>query len=89
LVYTGQYDFVTNSLGLERWMDELNWNWWQQWNKATSLEWKIDNKVVGTVRNFKQLTFVNLYNSGHHVSRDQPKATSEMIRRFIKDVSFN
>ncbi|KAL0460148.1 UNVERIFIED_CONTAM: Serine carboxypeptidase-like 48 [Sesamum latifolium] len=45
--------------------------------------WLVDDVKAGEQKNHGPLTFLKVYNAGHMVPMDQPKASLEMLRRWI------
>ena len=76
----GNKDWIANCIGGEKVVNSLDWN---QRNKFSKL--KLNNwKGLGEYKKQDNLTFLKVYNSGHFMPMDQPKAAFEMIEEFVK-----
>ncbi|KAL6508756.1 hypothetical protein OROHE_021315 [Orobanche hederae] len=84
LVYAGNYDLISNSIGIWGIIKGMTWSGGQHsFSPARPL--KVDGfKDAGRLRTSGPLTFVEVYNAGHMVPMDQPMVALEMIKRFIK-----
>ncbi|KAL4458966.1 hypothetical protein ABPG75_013831 [Micractinium tetrahymenae] len=74
MVYSGDYDFVCNSLGTSKWVDALLWSKQQSWARVKPQAWS-----GGTFRRLGPLTFVRVAKAGHLVPMDQPAASLLLI----------
>ena len=72
VIYNGDRDMTTNMVGAEKILNDMEWNgsgkdkWW---NAPRGL-WKVNNYPAGWAKEYKELTFVVVYNSGHMVSNN-------------------
>lgn len=57
----------------------MNWSKIQQFREAESKTWRDGTTVYGTTKQFENLTFVIVFNSGHMVPQDQPEAALSLI----------
>jgi carboxypeptidase C (cathepsin A) len=87
-VYTGEYDLVTNSLGLERWLDAMNWSGKRLWNHSPFQTWKVDGNIAGKFRSYGNVALLILDDAGHVVGEDQPSHSFTMMKRFILGIPF-
>ncbi|EPS70311.1 hypothetical protein M569_04452, partial [Genlisea aurea] len=86
LIYAGEYDLICNWLGNERWVEEMVWEGQAEFRRSTAEGFTVDGREMGLKRTTSihgELTFLKVYNAGHLVPMDQPKASLEMLRRFI------
>ena len=56
LNYAGTYDFICNHIGNEMWMESLEWTGKHGFNKAELADWKVDGKVAGSYKTYKNLS---------------------------------
>ncbi|ESK92194.1 carboxypeptidase c [Moniliophthora roreri MCA 2997] len=95
LVYAGNADMMCNFIGNERWVEEMDTKFKDEFSKAKSIPW-VDistGRQAGEVRSAGgagftggNITFVQVYEAGHMVPYDQPSAALDMITRWIADV---
>uniref|UniRef100_A0A0W0FN62 Carboxypeptidase n=1 Tax=Moniliophthora roreri TaxID=221103 RepID=A0A0W0FN62_MONRR len=95
LVYAGDTDLVCNFIGNERYVEQLDTQFRDEFAKAKLTPW-VDlstGRQVGEVRSAGgngltagNITFVRVYEAGHLVPFDQPSAALDMISRWIADV---
>ncbi|KAL0460144.1 UNVERIFIED_CONTAM: Serine carboxypeptidase-like 48 [Sesamum latifolium] len=83
LIYAGEYDLICNWLGNSRWVDNMTWSGQKDFLSAPSVPFTVDDVKAGEQKNHGPLTFLKVYNAGHMVPMDQPKASLEMLRRWI------
>ena len=76
LVYSGVFDFSCNWLGTEIWLSKLNWVGEKELNNA---KWEKHPLGYGEFKKYKTLEFLKIYNAGHMVPTDQPKASVQML----------
>nr|GMD22679.1 serine carboxypeptidase-like [Ipomoea batatas] len=84
LFYVGEYDLICNWLGNLRWVRALQWSGHKGFRAAPNVKFLVDGKEKGIQKNYGPLTFLKVHNAGHLVPMDQPKASLEMIRRWMK-----
>lgn len=84
LLFAGDRDIICNHLGIEAMIAKLKWAGSTGFSpKATPKEWTVDEKVVGTYQEDRNLTYVVVRNSSHMVGYDLPVETHDMLIRFI------
>lgn len=88
LIYNGDKDFICNWRGAESWTQALVWDHQAEFNQETFKKWSSSNTnetqiTGGEVKSFNNFTFFRIYDAGHMVPRDQPKAAFKMINEFI------
>ncbi|CAK9116060.1 unnamed protein product [Durusdinium trenchii] len=92
LAYSGDTDLMVDWLGTKNWMAGLSWSKAHHWAEAAEaaeqpLRTGPNSSVAGRVRSAGGLTFVQIFNAGHMVPRDQPEAALAMVREFISPSS--
>lgn len=95
LIYAGNADMMCNYMGNERWVEQLDTIFFDEFSTASTEQWVTmsSGKVAGTVRSAGgggfgagNVTFVTVYESGHMVPYDQPEAALDMMTRWIMDI---
>lgn len=86
LVYNGDADIILNWLGGLQWTRELEWSGKEGFvNASTSLQKFVsNNKPVGEFANYKNFTFMRVYNAGHMVPHDQPENALAMLNTWLQ-----
>ncbi|KAL0436383.1 UNVERIFIED_CONTAM: Serine carboxypeptidase 3 [Sesamum radiatum] len=84
LVYAGEYDLICNWLGNSRWVHAMEWSGQKQFVAAPTTPFSVDGVEAGLQKGHGPLTFLKVHNAGHMVPMDQPKASLEMLRRWIQ-----
>ncbi|KMZ69154.1 putative Serine carboxypeptidase [Zostera marina] len=83
LVYAGEYDLICNWLGNSRWVESMEWNGQKNYVSADILPFMVDGVEAGQMKNYDTVSFLKVHNAGHMVPMDQPKASLEMLKRWI------
>jgi len=83
LLFSGQFDIICNHLGTEKMLNKLRWNGRDQWLKASTRAWVVDNSPAGYVRTAANLQNLVVMNAGHMVPLSRPAESLDMIQRFI------
>jgi len=89
LVYNGQFDWICNHLGVERFLDGLNFE-----GSKTFLdphrrgEWVSGSRLAGYVKQGGNLTFVLVLGGSHMVPMDKRPQTYDLLQRFLDNSSF-
>lgn len=98
LVYAGNADMMCNYMGNERWLEQLDTKFYDEFSSAKAVPWFSGQtgKLVGEVRNAGgagftagNITFVIIYEAGHMVPYDQPEAAIDMFTKWIMDFSLS
>lgn len=84
LVYAGEYDLICNWLGNSRWVNSMEWSGHEEFTKAPTKSFLVDDKEAGLITSHGSLSFLKVHDAGHMVPMDQPKAALEMLRRWTK-----
>ncbi|KAI5965650.1 uncharacterized protein KGF55_001012 [Candida pseudojiufengensis] len=90
LIYAGDKDLVCDWLGNLAWVNVLDYEDHDQFNKTEFIPWiTLNGTEAGEVKNYKHFTFLRVYESGHMVPMDQPHNALDMVNRWINgDFSF-
>ncbi|KAM3399050.1 serine carboxypeptidase-like [Capsicum galapagoense] len=84
LVYAGEYDLICNWLGNSNWVHAVEWSGQKGFGAAPSVSFSVDDEEKGVLKNFGPLTFLKVYDAGHMVPMDQPKAALKMLQRWTQ-----
>eukprot|EP00252_Welwitschia_mirabilis_P002312 TRINITY_DN1222_c0_g1_i1.p1 TRINITY_DN1222_c0_g1~~TRINITY_DN1222_c0_g1_i1.p1 ORF type:complete len:512 (-),score=71.96 TRINITY_DN1222_c0_g1_i1:197-1732(-) len=84
LVYAGEYDLICNWLGNARWVALIEWSGQENFTKATTKSFVVDDKEAGLLTSYGPLSFLKVHDAGHMVPMDQPKASLEMLKHWTK-----
>ena len=82
-IYAGDQDYICNWLGNKAWALDMTWPGQGAFNNAVDVPWYVDGKAAGMIRTSGGFSFVQVYDAGHMVPMDQPKAALEMLNSFI------
>jgi cathepsin A (carboxypeptidase C) len=91
LIYAGDVDYICNYLGNRAWTLGLDWMHKSDFNSAEDHEWGESDSESGSVglsKTSNGFTFLQVYDAGHMVPNDQPKAALNMIRNFVMGGEF-
>jgi vitellogenic carboxypeptidase-like protein len=91
LMYSGQLDIIVAAPLTENFLQSVKWSKADQYKKADRFIWKVseqDSDIAGYVRQVDQFYQVIVRNGGHILPYDQPRASLDMITRFIKNNNF-
>ena len=84
LFYNGVYDLVCNHVGNEKALDHLKWEHQSEFLLAEGYAWaSSDGNIAGYIKEYKNLLFLKVLNTGHMVPWDQPLASFDMIKTFL------
>jgi serine carboxypeptidase-like clade 4 len=81
LVYAGEYDPICNWLGNSRWVNSMDWSGSENFKKASTNSFLVDDKEAGLITSYGPLSFLKVHDAGHMVPMDQPKVALEMLKR--------
>ncbi|KAL1542697.1 serine carboxypeptidase-like [Salvia divinorum] len=84
LVYAGEFDLICNWLGNSRWVENMRWSGRRRFVSAKSVPFKVGGAEAGLRKSYGGLSFLKVYNAVHMVPMDQPKASLEMLRRWMQ-----
>ncbi|KAI4340430.1 hypothetical protein MLD38_025264 [Melastoma candidum] len=83
LIYAGEYDLICNWLGNSRWVNAMEWSGQKGFVGAATAPFNVDGKEAGLLKNHGPLSFLKVHDAGHMVPMDQPKASLEMLNRWL------
>ena len=86
LIYAGDQDYICNWLGNQAWTKALDWKYQLEFNAATPTEIAFKNNatdVAGKLTAANGFNFLQMYDAGHMVPRDQPSRSLGMLNAFI------
>lgn len=83
LVYAGDVDYICNWLGNKKWTLAMEWPHKGDFNAAVDKDFTVSGKVAGKVRAASNFHFMQVYQAGHMVPRDQPEAALQMLNDFL------
>ncbi|KAH9326159.1 hypothetical protein KI387_006337 [Taxus chinensis] len=89
LVYAGEYDLICNWLGNSRWVNSMEWSGHEDFTKAPTKPFLVDDKEAGLITSYGPLSFLKVHDAGHMVPMDQPKAALEMLKRWTQGSSLD
>lgn len=86
LIYNGQMDLIVSTPGTMRWAEKIFYKDASEFKKKLFDAWKINGKMVGTMKSAGLLEMRIVFNAGHMVPMDQPEAALDMATAFVKKV---
>ncbi|XP_054157696.1 venom serine carboxypeptidase-like [Oppia nitens] len=89
LLYTGNLDIIVSAPATENYIQTIQWSKTQQYSRAQRVIWKVDNQIVGYVKQVDRFVQAVVRNVGHLVPHEAPKAAHNLITRFVRDISFS
>ncbi|TKA55376.1 hypothetical protein B0A53_02300 [Rhodotorula sp. CCFEE 5036] len=84
LLFNGDADLMCAGVGVERMIENLEWNGLKGFNDSETYDWFVNGKSAGRWTTARNLTYVSVYNSSHMVPMDQPAASHDMLLRFLQ-----
>jgi len=89
VIYNGDYDLICNWIGGAEWVYSMPWSGQKAYQAAPTQKWTMKNgEAAGTFRNSGLLNFVRVFNAGHMVPHDQPKAALSLLSHLLNDTPF-
>lgn len=86
LIYAGDLDFICNYMGNQAWALRLNWTYAADFGKAPVNTWSDSTGTAcGELRSSNGFNFLQVFNAGHMVPRDQPACALAMMEAWIED----
>ncbi|GAA5958162.1 hypothetical protein JCM21900_002928 [Sporobolomyces salmonicolor] len=83
LMFAGAEDLICNHVGIEKMIEDLEWNGATGFGNVTADEWYVNGKNAGTWTTARNLTYVKILDASHMVPYDQPLAAHDMFLRFV------
>lgn len=81
LFYTGMLDYVCNWRGTEQVLHDVEWSGQSSWNRIK----EYTKGPFGEFKQYQNLKFIKIANSGHMVPADQGVIALGMINQFLAD----
>jgi hypothetical protein len=94
LIYNGDRDMTTNSQGSELLLDSMVWSGASGWSNINEFErglWLpkiVGQQLGGYIKQYQNLEFLVVYNSGHLVPFNQKEIAFELVTRFLGNDTF-
>ena len=88
VVYNGDRDMTTNMVGSELALNAMEWSGKDEWLNAPRGLWKVNDYPAGWAKEYKNLTFAVVYNSGHMVPYNAPNSAYDLLLRLLTHKSF-
>mmetsp|Transcript_10802 Transcript_10802/g.15819 ORF Transcript_10802/g.15819 Transcript_10802/m.15819 type:complete len:754 (+) Transcript_10802:34-2295(+) len=85
LIYSGQFDLRVDALGTSELLRIFPWKNQQLLNAQYPVQIKSENHVVGHASQAGNVSFMIIYGASHLTDEFHPKATLQMVERFIKN----
>jgi len=84
MIYAGDVDFICNWLGNKKWTLALNWTSQADFVAAEDKPYMLNaTHQMGRIRTAANFSFVQVYQAGHMVPKDQPDAALLMLNDFL------
>ncbi|TFY76033.1 hypothetical protein EWM64_g7980 [Hericium alpestre] len=83
LVYVGDFDWVCNWIGNERWTLALEWSGHGEFRAEKLRDWEVDGEIAGKTRSAEGFTFATITGAGHMAPYDKPKQSLALIQRWM------
>ncbi|KAK1398359.1 Serine carboxypeptidase 3 [Heracleum sosnowskyi] len=84
LIYAGEYDLICNWLGNSRWVHAMKWSGQKRFVGSPAVPFSVNGSEAGKLQSYGPLSFLKVHNAGHIVPMDQPKASLEMLTRWMQ-----
>ncbi|TRM62404.1 Alpha/Beta hydrolase protein [Schizophyllum amplum] len=90
LIYVGDYDWICNWIGNERFTLALEWSGQADFGKYELRDWFVGGAPAGKTRSTSDglFTFATIAAAGHMVPYDKPKESLELVNRWMKGEPF-
>lgn len=89
LIYAGTNDLLCPWVGQERWLNALQWSGQAGFLGAQELDFAMNGRAMGKVRQHGSLAFVKVFQAGHEAPMDQPEAAQALYTRFTRSMSLS
>jgi len=91
LFFNGINDLICNHIGNEIAVENFQWKHQGEYQTTTRYGWKAPStgKLAGYMKEYKNLMYLKVLDSGHMVPMDVPEVGADMMRTFIHGMSFN
>lgn len=71
-------------IGNSRWVHAMEWSGQKEFVAAPTTPFSVDGVEAGLQKGHGPLIFLRVHNAGHMVPMDQPKASIEMLKRWMQ-----
>ncbi|KAI8074392.1 carboxypeptidase S1 [Gongronella butleri] len=88
LLYAGDADYLCNWMGNYAWSNQFNFKGADDYRGKKLTAWKVEGKEVGEFKQGGNLTFVRVYNAGHHMAHYQPNVALQMFTNQVQGLSY-
>jgi len=95
LFFNGMNDIICNHAGNEKLLDKLPWRYADEWTMTPRYAWRARSSemfngppVNGYMKQFENLLFLKVLESGHMVPMDQPDVSLDMMITFMHNGHF-
>ncbi|OHE93420.1 hypothetical protein CORC01_11285 [Colletotrichum orchidophilum] len=86
LIYVGDKDLYCNAAGMRRLVNEgLAWHGHPFFRFREMIPWYHETKQAGRWKSYKELTYAEIFNSGHLAPFDLPAESASLINSWIRD----
>lgn len=86
LVYNGQFDWICNHVGVERFLDQLDFEGQEDFRNADLRGlWVSGSQLAGYVKHGGNLSFVLMLGGSHMVPMDKRAQALDLLHRFIEN----
>ena len=91
LFFNGIHDLICNHVGNEIAVENFAWKKQQAYQKAPRYGWESQStgKLAGYMKEFDNLMYLKVLDSGHMVPMDVPEVSLDMLQTFIYKKSFD
>ncbi|CCM02038.1 uncharacterized protein FIBRA_04114 [Fibroporia radiculosa] len=85
LIYVGANDYVCNwcAVTFDFMCPFCEWTGQDKFAAQPLIDWYVDGEIAGATRSSGNFTFASIYGAGHLAPYDKPKASMEMINRWM------
>ena len=83
LLYYGQFDFRDGGYGSTEWINELPWQFRNEYLNSNRTIWSIGIEMAGYVQQHANLRRVDILGCGHLCPQEQPLSTRKMLEEWL------
>ncbi|KAJ8668000.1 hypothetical protein QAD02_009663 [Eretmocerus hayati] len=83
--YSGEFDFLINSLGTYRWSDKLSWKHAEKWRSSDPIPIYVNGVIEAWQRTYDKFSFFRILHSGHMAPKDNPAAMLKILNLMISN----
>lgn len=92
LLYNGQLDIIVTPVFTEKMISVMQWNKKNNYLAAERKIWKVspdDNQVAGYIKEANNFHYAVIRDAGHLAPADQPRASFDLVSKFIDSITQN